>query len=648
MNRPRESLLTLFDPLFSGDPATPPPPPCRDVPSPDLGSDKENAAPSHGVSSASDNSITLTKFFNRVYKRPKARPPRSLPKGLLIDVGDAYASDDSDSDSDSDNGQREQHGFVVNNETTLLTTGREDEARDSPPRRPLADIALGDGGSSPLAMKKCPSPSPLTRKGTPSSSFFGSPSPFKLARPTPAPSSSPLASVINAINRTTTSRSPSLSPPSTPSAPRIAVTPAEPSSPSPKGRQLRPDTMLHASPDVDVDVDVDLQQRRISVDLQESMSVHFESASFDLLKDKIMFPENDSLDADVDMEMMNARAMKVLEDKDQVKNLVTPISEAGAGSENELDCLGMLEERLCDMNIVEEENDFLQNKDEDRDNIISTPPEKFSNCNVASQYFILLCSIFTAQTKSIIAAPQALVRQFIRPKNNKAHVPAAPTAKCNNAPPAPLLTRRNSLRPSISSALPMPASASTAAQATKKTMMARGIPARKPIGSTGVYSAQSQPPRPRGSVSTMTLNGVQRPPAPALANVAHSRAMSVPSSAASVRTQSQSQRNKQMVTQAIPSSFKVTGLAGASGLRRPSSLRAPTSRVGASGIAVPRASSGGVGASGARRVSISTSMAVDGGGSGGGRLGLTGANKMGPVKGDAQGRSASARMMRRV
>jgi len=63
---------------------------------------------------------------------------------------------------------------------------------------------------------------------------------------------------------------------------------------------------------------------------------------------------------------------------------------------------------------------------------------------------------------------------------------------------------------------------------------------------------------------------------------------------------------------------------------------------------VLRASSAGVSASGARRVSMSTSMAVDGGGSGSGRLGLTGANKMGPVKGDAHGRTASARMMRRA
>jgi hypothetical protein len=75
------------------------------------------------------------------------------------------------------------------------------------------------------------------------------------------------------------------------------------------------------------------------------MSMHFdESASFDLLKDKIMFPENDSLDADLDVEMVSAPAMKVLEDKDQVDNIVIPIPDVGAESEKELDCLGMREE----------------------------------------------------------------------------------------------------------------------------------------------------------------------------------------------------------------------------------------------------------------------------------------------------------------
>jgi hypothetical protein len=405
--------------------------------------------------------------------------------------------------------------------------------------------------------------------------------------------------------------------------------------------------MLRASRDVGVDVD--LQQRRTSVasvDLQEAMSVHFdESTSFDLLKDKIMFPENDSLDADLDMGMASAPVMKVLEDRDQGDNIMIPVPEAGVESDDELDCLGMLGERLRDMNIVEEEDVFLQNKDGDNDNIISTPPEQFSNYNVASECFILLCSTFTSQTKSTIAAPQAPVRQFLRPKN-KAPVPVAPTARSNNAHPAPPLARRNSMRPSISSTLPMPPQ--VAKTKPGMTMMARGIPARKPIGSTGGHSAQPQPPRPRGSVSTMTLSGVQRPPAPALTNVAHSRAMSVPSSAASTRTQSQSQRNKQMATQAVPSSSKVTAAGASSGLRRPSSLRAPTSRAGASGIAVLRASSVGVGASSARRVSMSTSVAVGGGGGGGGRLGLTGANKMGAVKGDAHGQSASSRMMRRA
>src|SRR6267142_2085970 len=197
MNRPRESLLTLFDPLFSGDPTTPPP--CRDVPSPDLGSDKENAAP------ASDSPITLTKFFNRIYTRPKAQQqPRPLPKGRLIDVGDANASYDNNSDndvsgldSDSDDVVRSEHVFVVHPRESL-PTGKEEEreeeavVRNASPRRPLVDIALGDSrsrGSSPIVIMK-------TASSSPSPSPFGSPPPFKLAHPTPAPSSSPLASVI--------------------------------------------------------------------------------------------------------------------------------------------------------------------------------------------------------------------------------------------------------------------------------------------------------------------------------------------------------------------------------------------------------------------------------------------------------------------
>jgi hypothetical protein len=66
------------------------------------------------------------------------------------------------------------------------------------------------------------------------------------------------------------------------------------------------------------------------------------------------------LDADLDMEMVSVPAVKLLKDRDQEDNIIAPIPDAGTESENELDCLGMLEERLRDMNIVEVEDGFLQ------------------------------------------------------------------------------------------------------------------------------------------------------------------------------------------------------------------------------------------------------------------------------------------------
>lgn len=377
MNRPRESLLTLFDPLFSGDPTTPPS--RRDAPSPDLGSDKENAPP------ANDSPITLTKFFNRIYTRPKAhQQPRPLSKGRLVDVGDANASYDdngdndvSDLDPDSDDGVRSEHVFVVRPREPL-PTGKEEEREeeaivgDASPRRPLADIALGDSRSrsSPIVIVKTASSS------SPSPSPFGSPSPFKLARPTPAPSSSPLASVINAINGTT---SPPLTPSSslTPSAPRIALTPAEPSSPSPMRRQPRPGAMLHASPEADA--------RRTSVDLQASLSVHFDGSSFDLLKDKISLPENDSM-GELDMDM-GALTIKTPERTRQGREDVVMLSaDSESESDSELDCASLLDERLRDMKI--EEDAVQPSKDDDRSDEVSTPPPvQPSSFNFPSQFF---------------------------------------------------------------------------------------------------------------------------------------------------------------------------------------------------------------------------------------------------------------------
>lgn len=142
----------------------------------------------------------------------------------------------------------------------------------------------------------------------------------------------------------------------------------------------------------DVDVDADLLDRRTSVDLQEALSVHFdEASSFDLLKDKILFPENDSLDGDLDIDMAGVPAAKVLEDGDQGDIFVMPIADANAESGSEVDCVGLLEERLRDINIMEEDG-VLQNKNGDRDIGTATPPAQFSSYNVPSQLFILSMS----------------------------------------------------------------------------------------------------------------------------------------------------------------------------------------------------------------------------------------------------------------
>ena len=343
MNRPRESLLNLFDPLFSAQPSTPP-----SCPSPDLGSDKENATP------LGDSPITLTKFFNRTYTRYKAQLPHPLPKGRLIDFGDPTASYDSLSDDDDEDGQAplDEHEPVVHN-----------DAQGTPQRRPLADIALaeGSGRSSPMS---------IPRKGaTPAAALFGSPSSFCLARPTPAPSSSPLASVINAINGTPSS-------PPTPSAPHIAITPAAPSSPSPTRRQLRPGATLHASPDIDA--------RRVSVDLQQSLSVHFGESSFDLLKDKILVPENDSL-GDLEMDLDLEAAMLGVMAPVRVGEGGDFDAVPSARTETEPDTDDVLSERLKDLDMVSDDEEAAVKpgtlvdegtKGNDHDDITSTPPVK--------------------------------------------------------------------------------------------------------------------------------------------------------------------------------------------------------------------------------------------------------------------------------
>ncbi|KAH9041557.1 hypothetical protein EDB85DRAFT_1918915 [Lactarius pseudohatsudake] len=553
MNRPRESLLNLFDPLFSAQPSTPP-----SCPSPDLGSDKENAAP------PGDSPITLTKFFDRTYTRYKAQLPHPLPKGRLIDFGDPNLSydslsDDGDDDEDDEAPQDEPEPVVVHHEAG--------DAQGTPQRRPLADIALGDGSSRS-------SPVSIPGKGAAAAAaVFGSPSSFCLARPTPAPSSSPLASVINAINGTTSPSSPP-----TPSAPHIAVTPTAPPSPSPTRRQLR------ASPDADA--------RRVSVDLQESLSVHFGESSFDLLKDKILFPENDSLgDLEMDLDLEEAVLGSMAPTRTFEGSDCDAVSTARTESESERDTDDVLSERLKGMCMASDDEGAADSGT--KDSITSTPPVTFTGHAVPTP------------------SPPP-VRQFIRPKTNRLQAPTRP----NPAPPAAAAGTaplpRRSARGSIS-ALPAPIVSTAALRITKKPIKAdaRKTALLPPLPSPSL-SAPGAPSR------ATSIGGVQRP-----TTHTKSASMSVLPRAPT------SQQGRLVAPPSLATMSKPSLVAGAG--PRPSGLRPPTSRVGSSGIVAPRAPT---------TVGGATRLVVGGGVS---RVGSS-SGVMKPVAGKSDG----VRMMRRV
>jgi len=115
------------------------------------------------------------------------------------------------------------------------------------------------------------------------------------------------------------------------------------------------------------------------VDLQECLSVHFDESSFDLLKDKISFPENDSLgDLDMDME---APAMKEFEQEIQGEIAVMPSADAESDCEPNL--MDTLEEQLRDMTIEGAvEDGVVSSRDGKRD--ISTPPAPSSRSDIPS------------------------------------------------------------------------------------------------------------------------------------------------------------------------------------------------------------------------------------------------------------------------
>ncbi|CCL98647.1 uncharacterized protein FIBRA_00649 [Fibroporia radiculosa] len=299
--KPRNSVLYLFDPLRS--PSTP-----RREPSPDSGSsDKENDIPPGEI----------TVFFNRIYTT-RNDVVKEASKGPLIDFGDTTVDESANVESNVSSEQESKRGELSGDDPDC---GDINLNSDSSSRRvPLADIQLDD------PFKMCESQVEAVVLADQDSS-----PPHTV---TAAPAGAPLAEVINSINLSSMTLSPSrifsaraavsapipeqdgsadpvtedtedtisiplsfphitVSSPSPSESDSLTESDLPPTSDSPSDRlfasssaavppTLRPPSSNTISPN---------DPRRTSVDLHASFSMHMQSAemSFDLLNDKISF-----------------------------------------------------------------------------------------------------------------------------------------------------------------------------------------------------------------------------------------------------------------------------------------------------------------------------------------------------------------------
>ncbi|KAI0080972.1 hypothetical protein K474DRAFT_49460 [Panus rudis PR-1116 ss-1] len=301
--KPRESILSLFDPLNS--PSTPE----RNTPSPDSSSDKENNGPGQE-----------TVFFNRIYTKAKYDKAHT-PRGKLIDFGDV-------SMSDTEEGNQTDREDMENGDVAMVDVFT-DHTSSRPARLPLADIQLETISQ--------PSPTPASEAVEAKSPEWSDEHASQHVS-TAAPAGDPLADVINSINLSamtiTDDDGQDVSPTPTPAvetrssldmvcspdAPRINVCPPEsdsrvasvvsspitPAASAPMRRALL--TTSAADP------------RRTSVDLQSSFRMQLQSPemSFDLLNDKISFLGQDSFwtggdDDTLDLKKEEAKMLAIAE-----------------------------------------------------------------------------------------------------------------------------------------------------------------------------------------------------------------------------------------------------------------------------------------------------------------------------------------------
>ena len=183
MTRPRESLLNLFDPLNFNEPSTPE---RRSEGSRSPDSDKENAQPGE-----------VTAFFNRTYTRQKL-PMKPMKR--LVDVGDITAVFNGD-------GVGNGLGLLIEEDEEEEAIYLTDDEVDSTPRNDAAVQMFPDDDETPMQRAPftdiTPEATPVARKRTYRRDEISSivvPSNQTSPGISRAPSGSPLASIINAIN----------------------------------------------------------------------------------------------------------------------------------------------------------------------------------------------------------------------------------------------------------------------------------------------------------------------------------------------------------------------------------------------------------------------------------------------------------------
>ncbi|KAL1739661.1 hypothetical protein HDZ31DRAFT_49006 [Schizophyllum fasciatum] len=314
-NRPRPSILEMFDPLAR--PSTPP----RDGSASD--SDKENSLPPNAE-------LGLSAIFGRTYKLPHDSPtqPRQL-KTRLVDVGDVTLDLSKVHVQDYDSDEEDHHLL-----TMTMPEEDEEEALESDNENPEPPAAVPTRHSSPstprtpLGELQVDQETPVLR----SKVFKRRVLDFSPRTPQ-AFAKSPLSSVIDDVNTSgrmfgsQNQNSPALgSPlPSPKLAPEIRVSTAESDSDNgveadveenendvPEVQHAPPQPSLRPSPTLRPSARNSFASNtsnRMSLDLQSSFQLHFESsdASFDLMNDKISFlhstSKGESFLADLDESM---------------------------------------------------------------------------------------------------------------------------------------------------------------------------------------------------------------------------------------------------------------------------------------------------------------------------------------------------------